>query len=243
MDEHAHVVVAAMLMRYAVALASILILVPSVRAAAETRPTSGDPSVLSGRTLGNGEVVIAVDAGFPGVRATAVFAPSSRVNVGARGAFLYGSPYMGIGTGVGGAFEAPMRFLVFAHERIDLSVTLTPRLVLGRGRLVGQKGFFDDDFGLGAGAAAGARAGFRLGDRITLTTGLEAELAFITVTGEGSPGGKAIGVFTGVFGLEALLDSDIVLTLEATAGYGVAPDVLFDGHGVIRIFAGVAFLL
>jgi hypothetical protein len=213
----------------------------SSRASADTRPTSGDLSVMSGRTLGNGETALWFDGGFPGIRATAILAPSSRFNVGLRGAFLYASPYMGFGAGLGASFEAPLRFLVFARDTIDVSVTATPRLVLGQGSVVGEEGIFADDFGFGATADLGARAGFAVADRITLTAGMSAEIGAVAVPEAEDP--AAIFVFTGVFGLEAILSMDVLLTLEATGGYGAAPGNLFDGHGVFRIFAGVAFLI
>jgi hypothetical protein len=222
-------------------LAAVFVLASAAPAAADVRPTSGDPSVLSGRTLGNGETALWFDGGFPGIRATAMFAPSSRFNLGPRAMFAYASPFMGFGTGLGASFEVPMRLLIFARDTIDLSLTATPRFVLGEGVLVGEEDVFADDFGFGGGVDLGARAGFQVADALTLTAGLAVEIGFVTVPDADDPSG--LGVFTAILGLEYLLSMDVALTVEATVGGGAAPAILFDSHGVVRVFAGVAFVL
>ncbi len=227
--------------RTAALVSSLAMCVSAAPASADVRPTSSDVSVLSGRTLGNGETVLWFDGGYPGIRATAVLAPSSRLNLGLRGQFLYASPYMGFATGIGGSFEVPLRFLVYGHDTIDVSLTATPRFVLGEGHIVGEEGVFADDFGLGASVDLGARAGFAVADRITLAAGLAAEAGVVAVPAADDPGG--VFIFTGVVGLEAELSMDVVLTLEVTGGYGTSPGILFDQRGVFRGYAGVAFLL
>src|SRR4051812_8135844 len=66
------------------------------------RPTSGEASMLSGRTLGTGEVMIAGAAGWPWIYAQVELAPTSTFNIGVRAALLYGSPIMALAPGAGG---------------------------------------------------------------------------------------------------------------------------------------------
>src|SRR5687768_6384965 len=80
-----------------------------------TRPTSGEASFLSGRTLGVGQALMAASLGWPGFWAQLELAPDSGINVGVRGAVVYGSPVMGLVAGAGGELSVPIRVHVFGE--------------------------------------------------------------------------------------------------------------------------------
>lgn len=204
------------------------------------RPTSGDVSILSGRTVGNGEVVLAGALGWP--RAEVLLAPSSRFNVEIRGAVSYGSPFMGFGTAVGGEISVPMRYLVWAEDHLDLSAYARPLVVLGEGRLVGQTGVFSDDFGWGVGFETGMKLGFQASDAVTLAGGLLGTFAWVDVSDADGAAG-AIGSIQLMAGLEALMSRSTMLFVEAVGGVGFSGDGRFDSRGVVRLSLGIAYLL
>ena len=87
----------------ALVLALLILVAPTSAAAQDTaavdasdayappsgdRPSSGDASLLSGRTLGVGNTMIAVMAGWPGAYAQLELAPTSLFNIGIRAGFL-----------------------------------------------------------------------------------------------------------------------------------------------------------
>jgi hypothetical protein len=226
----------------AVALVVVAVSLLGGRAHAQVRPTSGDPSVLSGRTLGNGQVLLSGGLGWPGFYAQATFAPSSRFNLGVRGAVDYGSPLLGLGTGVGGDLSVPMRLLVYASGITDIAVAARPFAVLGEGSLVGQTQFFSDDFGYGLGTDLETRAGFQVSDSVTLTVGAGTTFAYVNVP-DTSDGSHALGAFYGIAAVEAAVGDNMLMFVELDGGYGITKGRLFDGHGVLRLALGVAWLL
>ena len=86
------------------------------------RPTSGVMSLWSGRTLGNGQSAIAAGVGWPGLFVELALAPSSRLNIGGRLQVNYGSPLMGIGDGIGGDLQVPIRFHFYGQDDLDVAV-------------------------------------------------------------------------------------------------------------------------
>jgi hypothetical protein len=210
-------------------------------------PTSGEPSLHSGRTIGVGETLVAASAGFPGVSAELVLAPSSTFNVGVRAAFLYASPIMGTTLGFGGQVALPLRLHVFGQDTLDLAVLVVPTAVLGEGSVVGEASLsqFADDFGYALYGEAGARLGWHPDDGLTLLAGASAEIGFAHTPSFGGP--DFFTTFLGTLGLEGLLARDLMLFVLAQAGGGVAANrgglALFARRFVLRVTAGAAFLL
>ena len=125
-------------MRAALVVAWVLAAAPAL-----ARPTSGDMSIVSGRTMGVGEEAIAAGLGWPGIWAEYLLAPSSTFNVGFRGTVLYGSPVMGLGSGVGAEATVPLRFHLWGADLLDVALQLEPSAFIGEGALaeiLGQAG-------------------------------------------------------------------------------------------------------
>lgn len=228
------------LLRSLVLLGTLLLALP---AAASSRPTSGDPSARSGRTLGVGETLVVASAGWPGAFAEAIFAPSSSFNVGARLGFVWASPLIGFGTGFGTEVSAPMRIHLLSEGSLDLSLAIRSLLVLGQGALVGQEGVFSDDFGWGAGGELGVVAGYQTSDSFTLVFGGGAGVFGVGVPGAEGTGEHLVGSVLFRFGGEFLLDRDVLLFAELTGGYGLAPAATFESKLIARLELGAAFLL
>lgn len=208
------------------------------------RPTSGDMSLLSGRTLGNGEVVLAAALGWPGFWAHVELAPSSTFNLGVRAAVLYGSPAMGLGVGGGGELSIPMRIRIWGERETDLAIRLTPRAAVGEGVLFGQGGSFGGDLAWMARLDAEAVLGWHLDPRVT----------FVFAAGGG--GGvshvintnvEGIGRILGTIGVEGLLARDTMMFAEVNAGVGLARDTagvpVYPERFVLGLSLGIGYLL
>ena len=219
------------------------VLLWSASAQANDRPTSGDMSVLSGRTLGNGETVLAAGLGWPAFWGEIVLAPSSTFNLGIRGSVLIGSPVMGLGSGVGGSASLPARIWLFGKETLDVALAIEPGFAAGEGALAGQEGTFADDFGWAGWADVGALLGMQVSEAVTLTLGLLGEIAYVSVPDDEVNGSHLVGGGVAVLGVEALMSRDTMLFAELRGGWGFAPEDLFDGHQVLRVSLGIAYLL
>lgn len=224
------------------ALALALLLAAASPAAAQSRPTSDDMSLLTGRAVGNGDVVVAAALGWPGFWAEVLFAPTSRFNLSLRGGVLYGSPLMGLATGVGGEFSVPMRLHVYGQSDIDVALSLRPFALFAEGALVGQRGTFADNFGWAAGADVGARVGFHVSDAVTLGTGALVSVAYLDTPDADASNGVAVG-FGALAIIEALMSRRTMLFAQIEGGYGLAPSRLFANQAVLSLALGVAFRL
>ncbi len=224
------------------ALAFALLLAAAAPAWAQSRPTSDDMSLLTGRTVGNGDVLVAAALGWPGFWAEVLFAPSSRFNLSLRGGVLYGSPLMGLATGVGGEFSVPMRLHLYGARDIDVAASLRPFALFGEGALVGQRGTFADNFGWAAGADAGLRIGLHVSDAVTLGTGALVCVAYLDTPDADGSGGVAVG-FGALAIVEALMSRRTMLFAQLEGGYGLAPGRLFANQAVLSVSLGVAFRL
>jgi hypothetical protein len=214
--------------------------------AAGSRPTSGEASFLSGRTLGTGQTLIAAGLGWPGLWAHLELAPDSSFNVGLRAGVSYGSPVMGLVAGAGGEVLAPMRLHLFGEGELDVALRITPQLAVGEGRLFGEaEGIRANALGISSRLDVGARVGWRAAERFTLFFGADAGAGFSWTDGERA---RPIGVFTGTIGVEALMSLETMLFAEVTGGAGIA-----DGGGravayypqaeVFRLSLGLAYVL
>lgn len=211
-------------------------------AQAQSRPTSDEVSILSGRTMGNGEVVLAAAIGWPGFWAQATFAPTSRFNLGVRATVLYGSPLMGFGAGIGGELSVPMRLHVHGHDRLDVSIFARPFGVVGEGVLVGQQMFFADEVGFGIGSELGGLLGYSPRDGLTLTFGVAGLGAYVDVP-DSSGAQHAVGAFFAMAGVEINVSRETMLFVDLQGGYGLRPANTFDGAGLLRVAIGAAYLL
>lgn len=208
------------------------------------RPTSGDASLLSGRTLGTGEVMLAAFAGWPGVFAQLELAPSSTFNIGIRAGFLYGAPLMGLVTGYGGELAVPMRVHVWGERDVDIAIHIQPVVALGSGTLFGEAGILSNRFGYGLRLDLGARMGWEVDPRLTFVFGIDGGAG---LSGVDPNGPSAIGMILGLIGAEVLMARDVMLFFEAQGGYGFAPDragiAYFPAREVLRVILGVGFVL
>lgn len=222
------------------AMVGVLCLVSTSHA--QVRPTSDDISLISGRTVGNGEVVLAAALGWPGFWAEVLFAPTSRFNFGFRAGVAYGSPLLGLQTGIGGEVSIPIRILLYGRNDIDVALALRPLGLVGEGALVGQENVFADDLGWGVGGEVGTRVGFHVTDAVTLAAGASVLAAYVDTPDATNSNGLVMG-FAGIAGLEAVVSRKTMLFVELRGGYGIAPDGLFEEHGLLSLALGVAFRL
>lgn len=213
----------------------------AARVRADDRPSSGEMSLASGRTLGNGERVLSAGLGWPGLYAEVMWAPTSRFNVGLRGSVLYGSPLMGFEHGVGGALHVPGRLHLYARGTLDVAVAFEAMAFAGEGVLAGESGAFADDLGFGGEFHAGLTLGAKASSAVTLHVGVR-----------GGPGYARVGdvgedIFVGTVavtgGLEALVARDSMLFVRFEGGYGFAPERLFGGKERANLTLGLAYLL
>lgn len=197
-------------------------------------------SLLSGRTNGVSETVLAAAVGFPGMWAELQLAPSSTFNLGVRASAVYGSPFLGFGGGIGGELAIPMRFHLNAQAPIDVALFVSPSVVLGQGVLFGQGGTFEDDFGYGTRLELGPLVGIQVSEAVTLVGGLVIAPAYVWVP-EGSTASHWLGSASARLGLEALAARDTLLFIEAELGYGLASESLFSTHMLARLSVGMAY--
>jgi hypothetical protein len=209
------------------------------------RPTSGDASLLSGRTLGVGNVMIAAMAGWPGGYVQLELAPTSLFNIGIRGGFLWGSPMMGLQVGLGGELAVPMRLRIWGEHQTDLAIVLEPMFAVGPGNLYGEAAL-GGQFAYGTRLDAGARIGWEADPHLTVFGGITAGGGFSEVPQPRSSI-QPIGVVYATLGAEVLTSRDFLLFLRLDAGYGLAPDrsglALYGDRAFLRIVFGGAFLL
>lgn len=212
------------------------------------RPTSGEASLLSARTLGTGEVMVAGAVGWPWLWIQLELAPSSTFNVGVRAALLYGSPLMALQPGAGGELAVPMRIHVHGDENIDVALFLTPAFTVGEAALVGEgNSVYASDLGWSSRLEAGGLFGVHLQERLTMFFGVGGHVGFVHTPAIGTV--EAIGALIASAGLEGLISRDTMLFGKVEGGAGIAPTrgglVLF-GQGTVppllRVSLGVAYL-
>lgn len=212
-----------------------------------SRPTSGEASFLSGRTLGTGQTLIAAALGWPGFWAEVELAPDSAFNLGLRAAVVYGSPVMGLVAGAGGELVVPIRLHVFGEGDVDVAVRIAPEASFGEGRLFGAQSssIYANALGVSSRLELGARIAWRAVERFTMYFGADAGPGFSWLDGERV---RPIGVFTGTFGIEALMSLETMLFGEITAGAGVVESggiavAFYPQQEILRISLGLAYVL
>lgn len=219
-------------------LAVVLVLLSASPAFAD-RPTSDDLSLISGRTVGNGEVVISAGLGWPGFFAEILFSPSSSFDLSLRGHVDYGG-LLGTATGVSGGVSVPMRLHLYGEDDIDVALAARPFAVFGEGAIMGEEGTFADDFGYALGIEAGVRAGFHVSDAATLTVGAAGLFAWTNVKGAG---GGAVGGGAPLVGIEANFNRQTLFFAELLLGYAGAPENRFSRQMWMRLALGIAYRL
>ena len=215
----------------------------------EARPTSGEASLLSARTLGTGEVMIAGAVGWPWLWIQLELAPTSTFNIGIRAAVLYGSPLMALQPGAGGELSVPTRIHLHGDENIDIAVFVTPAFTVGESALVGETGAFASagDLGWSSRLEAGGLFGIHVQERLTVFFGVGGHVGFVH-----TPAVAYVDVIGAIFasaGVEGLISRDTMLFGKVEGGAGIAPTrggpVLF-GQGTVPplllVSLGVAYL-
>lgn len=215
-----------------------------------SRPTSGEASLLSGRTLGVGETMVAGAAGWPGIWALVEHALTSSFNLGIRAGVTYGSPVMGLDPGVGGELAIPMRIHLLGEGSVDFAVYLEPAFTGAEGASVGKAGTgFSGDFGWSSRLELGGLLGFHVAERLTLLVGLGGYIGFTHVPSAGGP--SVVGGALAQLGVEGLISRDTMLFAVLGGGVGFADDPgpgdpVFDPgltSPILRISFGLAYLL
>lgn len=220
------------------ALSILLLSLVGAAPALADRPTSDDLSLISGRTVGNGEVVISAGLGWPGFFAEVLFSPSSKFDLSLRGHVDYGA-LLGTATGVAGGVSVPMRLHVYGEDDIDIAVAARPFALFGEGAIMGEEGTFADDFGYALGLEAGVRVGFHFGSA-TLTAGAAGLFAWTSVK---DAGGGAVGGAAPLIGIEANFNRQTVFFAEALVGYAGAPENRFSRQMWMRLALGIGYRL
>jgi hypothetical protein len=204
------------------------------------RPALADTSLWTGRTLPRGHAAMAAGVGWPGLFVELALAPTERWNVGGRVQVNYGSPLMGIASGIGGDVQLPARYRFFTDGDVDVALALRPGFTFGQGALVGLEGSASNDFGWAARLDAGVLVGVRTSD--TTTVGLGALLGGGL---SGDPEGRLtpFGCLYANVALELVVSADTLLFLSLESGYGLARAGTFGTALVFRLWLGLAYEL
>lgn len=212
------------------------------------RPTSGDASLLSGRTLGTGEVMIAAAVGWPWIWAQLELAPSSTFNIGIRAALLYGSPIMALTPGAGGELALPSRIHLHGDDNVDIAVFVTPAVVVSEAAIVGEGGtVWSGELGWSTRLEAGGLLAIRAAERFTVFIGAGGHVGFVHTPSASAL--EAVGAAFASFGIEGLISRDTMLFAAVDGGIGIAPtrmgQPVFGANvpPLLRVSLGVAYLL
>ncbi|MEM7605881.1 MAG: hypothetical protein AAF411_11045 [Myxococcota bacterium] len=208
--------------------------------ATRLRPTSDELSIIGGRTMASGESALAGGLGWPGFWIEYQLAPSSRFNLGFRAHVDYAAQ-LGTGAGFGGGLSVPLRFLIFAKDRFDVALWVTPFFGLGEGAYVGQEGVFSDDFGWTAHVTAGLRLSFQASRLFTFTGGAEGSGGILVNSAADDV--DPIATFAAIAGAEIRMSASTILFALLRVGGGIRPDELFDGALFLRGSIGFAYRL
>lgn len=211
------------------------------------RPTSGTPSLLSARTLGEGQVMAAGGAGWPSLWVQLELAPTSTFNIGIRASLLYGSPVMALQPGVGAELAVPTRIHLFGEENIDIAVFVTPAITLGEAALVGEGPYvFAGSFGWSTRLEAGGLMSFQVLERLTVFFGVGGHVGFAHTPDAGGP--EPFGAAFARLGIEGMISGDTMLFGQLDGGIGIGTSrggqPLF-GEAVpplLRVALGAAYL-
>lgn len=209
---------------------------------APDRPTSGDLSLFSGRTISKGETTLAAGVAWPSIWAGIWLAPSSTLSIGIQGHVYYGSPLMGFAPGAGFGLTAPMRLHLWGAGKLDFSLTAEPAVVLGEGRLVGQNGIYQDSFGYGIYGLIGAVGGAQVSDTFTISLGASGLVGYVHTPSRNVSPVSAVGGILGTLGVEAAMSRDTLLFLHLRGGVGFS-DGLFESQAILNAWLGLAYLL
>ncbi len=213
----------------------------SANAHADDRPTSGEMSLSSGRTLGIGRSMLGAGIGWPGLFAEFDTGITSRFTLGVRGTALYGSPVMGFAMGMGAELAAPMRFHLWGHDRLDLALTLKPAFVAGQGALAGEGGTFDNDASYSGRLEVGSVIGAALTSSTTFILGVSGSGGYAT-TPDANQSYMTGSIHANV-GIEGLMSRDTMLFVLFDGGYGFAPANKFDKHVIVSLYLGLGYEL
>ncbi len=213
----------------------------------EARPTSGTPSLLSARTLGEGQVMMAGAAGWPGLWVQLELTPTSTFNIGIRASLLYGSPIMALQPGVGAELAVPARIHLFGEDNIDIAVFVTPTITLGEGAVVGEGPYvYAGAFGWSTRLEAGGLMSVQVLERLTLFFGVGGHVGLAHTPDAGGP--EPFGAAFARLGIEGMISGDTMLFAQLDGGIGIASarggQPLF-GEAVpplLRVALGAAYL-
>lgn len=206
------------------------------------RPTSGDLSLFSGRTISKGDMAVAAGVAWPGIWAGVWLAPSSRLSIGIQGHVYYGSPIMAFSSGAGGGLTVPVRLHLWGKGNLDFSFTAEPGVVLGEGQIVGQTGVYQNSFGYGIYGLFGGVLGAQLSDIFTVSLGAAGEVGYVHTPSANISPVAAIGGILGTLSVEAAMSRDTLIFLNMRGGVGFAGD-LFSSQAILNAWLGLAYLL
>jgi len=206
------------------------------------RPTSGDLSLFSGRTISKGDTTLAAGVAWPSIWAGIWLAPSSTLSIGIQGHVYYGSPLMGFNSGAGFGLTVPIRLHLWGDGILDFSLTAEPGVVLGEGQLVGQTGIYQDSFGYGIYGLIGGVLGAQLSDAFTVSLGAAGQIGYVHTPSRNVSAISPIGGIVGTLSVEAAMSRDTLIFLNMRGGVGFS-DGLFDSQAMLSAWLGLAYLL
>lgn len=179
-------------------------------------------SVLSGRTVGAGALVIHPEFGWPGVGATILYGSTPTFDIGGKFTFNYGlEGQLSIAPEL--KFQAVMRFALMDNGNVSLGLRLEPGIALA---------FIPDVFGIGILIPVEFAVGFHLTELVSLVIGFDLPISLLIASSQfGSGVYFNIPIEFGP-GVEFKLDRNLALTFNTRFG----PFITAGGGG-----AGVNF--
>ena len=167
---------------------------------------SGDWTATAARTVPAGQNVMQVEAGWPGVNLAFLHGETSKSDIGARLAFLYG--FEGTTRTIAGVqFQVPYRRLLGAGDFASIAVHVDPGFTIYGNNA--DRGGTE----VGIGGPIGFVAGFRADSRLTLEAGVDFPILLSFIHPLGLFFGPQLGG-----GAEYLIDRNLAVTFRARFG-------------------------
>lgn len=187
---------------------------------------SGHWSVLSGRTVGDGNFVIHPEVGYPGVSAGFIYGASDRVDVGGRLGFDYGSR-IGLGISPTLLMQGLIKLNLAKKEKVSFALMTQPGFGFNFSGFVTMLIMFP----------IYAQLGIHPTDALAIVIGMDLEMAI----GIALAGGGGVG-FLMPIGFGPGLEYKVDNTLSLTMNFRFGPGVLAANGGALVDFSFKALL-
>jgi hypothetical protein len=219
--------------------AALLVLALAGEAQAQSTASSGYSgrgqgwSVLSGRTVGQGNTAFVGQVGWPGLSASLLHGGTDKFDIGGRFAFNWGVQRMVEFTEPGISLAALFRLGLLDNGRVNVGVTFEP----------GPFFHFDERLsgsGVGMDLPVGLQIGVPVGSALMLSGGFDLPM-FVTF---GDAGGLWVPVLFGG-GLEYFIDRGMSVNFKLRMGPTFAPSDVFrdDAFFSLESLVGISIQL